>query len=486
MEFTTEFSKRTLSGYAGFLAQLGIMTDKDGLTYVKEGDAWLPMTMRKRRLVLPTQDILRDPNWAAVIPFHPFSEHLNKGKSPVLESTNRIVNLRLNQTLCELLMTMVTFAIDTAKHPDASAEQKSYLRLIPDVNKKTVTDFKKFLSEHVDGGPEKSLITIYLKRGGELAGKTFSRMAVVSSPARKAFGTAEPIIFDYKFSSKRNRDYLLILLDYLLPKLATDVGYSVGTTAPVAPWFISMATAYVDIMTDLNRQLAVFADINPELAHLAADMGWTDILDNAAEVSSEIRALPDNTGADEEGDVRVQADITERERQREERREARQVTKSSRNQYAERAREDEPRDARRADDIDDAPRKEVPRWKQVVDRDRDDRYDRYDDRRRDSRRDDRYDDRRDSRDWRDRHDDRRGDDRYRDRDDRYRDDRRYRDDDRYSRRDERYDDRRRDERDDRGRDRYRDRDDRDRNGPTTASGIPLDPGTPLRRDRYRY
>ena len=481
MEFTTEFSKRTLSGYAGFLAQLGIMTDKDGLTYVKEGDAWLPMTMRKRRLVLPTQDILRDPNWEAVIPFHPFSEHLNKGKSPVLESTNRIVNLRLNQTLCELLMTMVTFAVNTDAHADASAELKSYLRLIPDVNKKTVADFKKFLGEHVDGGPEKSLITIYLKRGGELAGKTFSRMAVVSSPARKAFGTVEPIIFDYKFSSKRNRDYLLILLDYLLPKLATDIGYSVGTTAPVAPWFISMATAYVDIMTDLNRQLAVFSDVNADLGNLAADMTWTDILDNAADVSSEIRALPENTGADEDGDVRVQADITERERQREERREQRQVTKSSRNQYAERGREDDRRDA----DIDDAPRKAVPRWKQIADRD-DDRYDRYDDRRRDSRRDDRddrYDDRRDSRDWRDRHDDRRGDDRYRDRDDRYRDDRRGRDDDRYERRSDRgrdrYDDR------DYDRDRYRDRDDRDRNGPTTASGIPLDPGTPIRRDRYR-
>lgn len=477
MEFTTEFAKRTLTGYAGFLAQLGIKTDKDGLTYVNEAGAWIPMTMRKRRLVLPTNDILRDPNWEAIIPFHPFSEHLNKGKSAVLESTNRIVNLRLNQVLCELLMTMVTFAVNTDAHATASADQKSFLRLIPDVNKKTVTDFKKFLSEHIDGGPEKSLITIYLKRGGELAGKSFSRMAVVSSPARAAIGTAEPIIFDYKFSSKRNRDYLLALLEYVLPKLSTEVGYSVGTTAPVAPWFISMATAYVDIMEDLNRQLNVFVDVNPDLAALIADMTWTDILDNAAEVSSEIRALPDNAGSDEDGDVRVQADITERERQREERREARVVTKSSRNQYVERgARDDDRREER-----EDRPRKEEPRWRKVADRDDRD-YGRRDSR--DRYRDERRDDRRDDRDWRDRHDDRDDRDRDRYRDDRDYDRRRDRDDrDRY--RDDRRDDRRRDDRDyDDRRDSRRDS--RDYDGPTTASGIPLDPGTPVRRDRRRY
>lgn len=481
MEFTTEFAKRTNKGYAGFLASLGIYADANGLTYVIEGGSELPMTMRKRRLVLPTETILRDPDWTQMIPFHPFSEHLNKGKSAVLESTTRLVNLRLNRILAELLLTMVTFAVDTDRHPTASAESKEFLRLIPDVNKKTVADFKKFLGAHMDGSAEKSLISIYLKQGGELAGVKYSRTAIVTSPAAKYIGAAEPVIFDYKFSTKRNRDYLITLLNHLLPKLETSLGYSVGCSSPVAPYFISLATAYAEIMYDLNRQIAVFADVNPDLADYAMDLAWIDIINNANEVSSEIRALQDNTGTDTEGDVRVQADITAREREREERRERREEAKGKGNKYLDRR--DERRDDREPrrderDDIDDRPA--VPRWKQVVDR-------------RDDRRDDRGRGRDRSREWRDRdrddrdYDDRRyrDDDRYRGRDrdrydrddrrddrdyDRRYDDRRYRGDDRYDdRRDDRYDDRR----DDR---RYRD-DDRY----TTRSGIPRDVGVPIRR-----
>lgn len=469
MEFTTEFAKRTNKGYAGFLASLGIFADANGLTYVIEGGSELPMTMRKRRLVLPTETILRDPDWTQMIPFHPFSEHLNKGKSVVLESTTRLVNLRLNRILAELLLTMVTFSVDTDRHPTASAESKEFLRLIPDVNKKTVADFKKFLSAHMDGSAEKSLISIYLKQGGELAGVKYSRTAIVTSPAAKYVGAAEPVIFDYKFATKRNRDYLITLLNHLLPKLETSLGYSVGCSSPVAPYFISLATAYAEIMYDLNRNIAIFADVNPDLADYAMDLEWIDIINNANEVSSEIRALQDNTGTDTEGDVRVQADITAREREREERRERREEAKGKGNKYLDRRdeRREEPRRDDPRDDIEDSP--SVPRWKQVVDRREDRDYGR--DRDRDDRRDR-------SREWRDRdrdrrYDDRRREERYRD-DDRY-DDRRRDDRDRYDdrRRDDRdrYDDRRRDDRyDDRRDDRY-----------TTRSGIPREVGIPIRR-----
>lgn len=466
MEFTTEFKKTVLTGYAKFLANLGIMTDANGVTYVQEGGTWLPMTMSQRRLVLPTEDWLRDPNWDATIPFHPFSEHLQKGKSVVLEKTTRAVNLRLNQIISQLMLTKIKFAADTESHAAASAEQKEFLRLLPDINAKTTfNDFKKFIMGHVDGSAEKSFISIYLKRGGELAGTAYSRTAIVTSPARKAAGSAEPVIFDYKFSSKRNRDYLLILLDEILPKLQTDVGYSVGSNAPIAPYFVTLATAYQDIMTDLNRQLEIFKDINPDLGALIADMSWMEIVDNSKDALSQIRALRDNTGSDEDGDVRIQSDITSREREREAARDKREASKSSRNQYAERAeasretdRYESRRDREERDRRDEREREEPTGWRRVAERKEDDRYDR--ERGRGSRRDrDSY---RDYRDERDRRDDYRSRDRYDDRDR----DRDYRDRDR---RDDRYG---RDDRDDR----------RDRN--TTASGIPRDVGTPIGRRRY--
>lgn len=461
MEFTTEFKKSVLTGYAKFLANLGIMTDADGLTYVLEGGTWLPMTMAKRRLVLPTEDWLRDPNWETTIPFHPFSEHLQKGKSIVLEKTTRALNLRLNQIISQLMLTKIKFAADTESHASASAAQKEFLRLLPDINAKTTfNDFKKFIMGHVDGSAEKSFISIYLKRGGELAGNTYSRTAIVTSPARKAAGSAEPVIFDYKFSSKRNRDYLLILLDEILPKLQTDIGYSVGSNAPIAPYFVTLATAYQDIMTDLNRQLEVFKDINPDLAPLIADMSWMEIVENSKDALSQIRALRDNTGSDEDGDVRIQSDITSREREREAARDKREASKSSRNQYAERSestRKEERYESRHERDErgrrDERERDEPTGWRRVAERREDDRYDR--ERGRSGRRDrDSY---RDYRDERDRRDDYRSRDRDRDYDDRDRG----RDRDDY-------------------RDRGRDRDDRN----LTASGIPRDVGTPLGRRRY--
>lgn len=482
MQFTNEFKKPLLSGYSKLLGTLGIMTDADGLTYVEEGGTWLPMTMDKRRLVLPTNEWLRDPNWEATIPFHPFSEHVLKGKkSLVLEKTCRIVNLRLNRIIGELLMTLAAFAVDTAAQTAAGAEQKSYLRLIPDVNAKTFTDFKKFIAGHVDGSAEKSFISIYLKRGGTILNEKYNNTAVVTSPARKALGAAEPIIFDYKFSSKRNRDYLLVLLDYLLPKLTTDVGYTVGSNAPIAPYFVTLCTSYSDIMDDLNRQLVIFSEINPDLASLVADMSWLSIIDDSADALKQIHALADNQGENEEGDVRIQSAITAKEREREAAREQRTTSKSGRNQYLERpaAKADDRYEPRRRDERDDLIADEpVTGWRKVAERRDDDRY--YDDRGRGrDDRDDRYRDRDrdyDRRDSRDRYEPRgRGrDDRDYDRD-RGRDSR-----DRYERddRDRGYDRDRRDTRDTR----Y-ERDDR-RGGPTTASGIPLDVGTPTRGRRY--
>lgn len=477
MEFTTEFSKRTNKGYAGFLASLGIYTDADGLTYVIEAGSELPMTMRKRRLVLPTEVILRDPDWSQMIAFHPFSEHLNKGKSPVLESTTRLVNLRVNRILAEMLMTMVTFAVDSDRHASASAEAKAFLSRVPDINKKTVADFKKFLGSHIDGSAEKSLLSIYLKQGGELLGVKYTRTAIVTSPVAKYQAEAKPIIFDYTFSSKRNRDYLITMLNYLLPKLSTSLGYSVGTNSPVAPYFVSLATAYAEIMNDLNVHIAALADVNPDLADYAMDLEWLDIITNAPDVATEIRALQDNTGTDTEGDVTKQANIVAQEREREERRERRTEAKKAGNKYADRR---DSRDERR-DDRDDGAIDEVPRWKRVAEGRDDRRGSRDRDRRRDWRDSDRdRDDRRDSRDSR-------RDDRYRDdRDDRYRDDDRRRDD-----RDRYYDDR---DRDYRERDRYDDYDRRDRyrddrrdsdrgDRYTTRSGIPRDVGIPLGRRR---
>lgn len=449
MEFTTEFGKRILNDYASFLNAVQMPVDSAGLTYVEEAGAMLPMTIKSRRLVLPTNDWLRDPNWEQTIPFHPFSEHLSKGKSIVLERTVRITVASINRMLSELLMTMAVFSVDSDRHAEASANAKGYLRLIPEVNKKFVTDVRSFLQKHVDDTAERSLLSLFLKRGESLRGTKYDRVAIVASPAFKAISSEEAEVFGYKFSSKKNREYLQTLMLHLLPGIDTADTYSVGTNSPVAPYFISLLTAFRGIREALWPHLEAMAEVNPDLNKYLTDNTWVDMLENAAEVSKEIHALRDNTGEDEMGDVRVQSTIVSKEREREEARERREKARSGRNVYADRlaASRDERRDDRHDDRRDDRDDREEERggWRRLSRR----RDDRYDDRR-DRYEDDRYDDRR------------RGRDRYDDRDDR----------DRY---DDRYDDRRRS----RGRDRY-DEDDRDG---YTPSGIPLDAGRP-RRGRY--
>jgi hypothetical protein len=67
----------------------------------------------------------------------------------------------------------------------------------------------------------------------------YDRVAIVASPAYRALTSEDAEVFGYKFSSKKNREYLHTLMLHLLPGLDTADSYSVGTNSPVAPYFIS-------------------------------------------------------------------------------------------------------------------------------------------------------------------------------------------------------------------------------------------------------
>ena len=85
--------------YRQILKALHITAGPEGLLSYEAIDSVEPIIIKddgkNKRLVLPTRDVLDNCDWDNYIAFHPLSEHLNRGVSPVMNTLVKTATLRL-------------------------------------------------------------------------------------------------------------------------------------------------------------------------------------------------------------------------------------------------------------------------------------------------------------------------------------------------------------------------------------------------------
>ena len=223
--------------YKAILVSMGCVIEDEMVSF-SAPDGNIPITIDNKRLVIPTTDVLRASRWNEWIAFHPICESVVRGESPVLKRTRVIANLRLNTVLTILLQELLGIAADVSRHSQLSPGQLAMLSEIPDASQKTVDALDKVL-DAVSSEGSKTLVSIYLKRGGVIDKQKYRRSAIVTFPILEELESETSEVYGVKMS-KKDKATLRALFNWIIPKAAvgeTSMEYSYGSSSDVAPYF---------------------------------------------------------------------------------------------------------------------------------------------------------------------------------------------------------------------------------------------------------
>jgi hypothetical protein len=408
--------------------------DNDGWVIIAPGGE-IPLTIKGKQVVTPTQAILKESDWDKYQPFHPLCENIRRKKSPVLEKVQAYVTNRIKTVMVEIISKLTELSLDVDAHDKLTADQREYLTIFEKANDKTMKNFAGLFSKILGSSPgEAELVAAFVRRGGTWHGEEYARLTTISFPImQEEFGETGKV-FGHSITA-RDKDILFKVLRHILPKIDDPEAYCYGTRSEIAPMFHSLMMAFHSVAVDLNRVTKLLGGYDKEfMGRNLIVTSWSAQMPNLFEYKDVIPVLTGNDGEPNQEDVdkeRRNQEQRDSRKQRDDRAAGRRTAsttsdRSGGNPFIRGRRNRDDEDDRRGRDRDRGGRRDrddrgrdrgsnpfLDGGRSARGRDRDDDYDDdYDDRRDRRRGRDRYDDEDDR-------DDRRSSRRYsRDRDDR--------------------------------------------------------------------
>lgn len=445
--------------YENFLPVLGLDIGDDdfirAFSLDTEGEK-IPVTMLVNNMpvIFPTDGVLREGKWSDRVGFHPLSESITRGVSPVLISSAAALRYKIFQSIFHIGTSLIRVTKDsrdgTVKNMPANLVE-ALGGLPKTVDAKTLAFFAKVFA--ADNDKDQSTVKICIKRNGTILGQDYKRITSIYFPIYdqlvEAIEKKESEFWGVTASRKSDLNVLKEVLEIILPDIDDVNRYCAGSMVTVAPYLDSFIRAAAKVQASLNNAMDLLGTYIPSNIRAAfhASVDWIEELADPRDLRNIIPPLKFNEGEITEEEQRERETNNEvvRPKRKENSTEIPDFGTKLNNRTARASEVQAPRQntgGRRYLDnsLTDEERNDPVRAERRHSSDRDDEY--YDRNRRDSR--DYRDRGRRDRDERDRRD-------YRDRD--YRDrDRDYRDRDRRDSRDRDYRDRGRrdDRRDDRG------------------------------------
>lgn len=293
--------------YTGILKSLGFTVTPVGDVLVEDK----PIMFEHRKVVIPTDDKLREGNWSENIPFHPLSENEYRGESPVIKFLRGSIQYRVLEMLSFMIGKLASIAADTGSHRTLKADLKKFLQIVPDADEAFLRSVEKILGKvQLEGN--NMLYHVYLKRGGTIKDEKYSRAAIVTFPFMqqlKETGT----VFGVKLR-KKDIPTFESLINYILfgTNAADPESYSYGSHDLYAPYFDALVGAYHRIASRLKELAYKFRSRitdEEELAMMQPDMEWYDMMNQLSVLRNIIPPLKDAEGAPVAGQEDAEVEV---------------------------------------------------------------------------------------------------------------------------------------------------------------------------------
>lgn len=423
--------------YESFMPTLGLDIGNDdfirAFTLDAEGEKIPhPILVNNLGLIFPTDGVLREGKWEDRVGFHPLSESITRGVSPVLIACQSALRYKIYQAIFHIGSNLIRVTKESHEGSikNMPARLVEALGSLPKtVDAKSLTFFAKVFA--ADNDKDQAVVKICIKRNGVILGQDYKRITSIYFPIYdqllKAIEKKENEFWGVTAARKSDLVLLKEVLEIILPDIDDENRYCAGTMVNVAPYLDAFIRSGAKVQDSLNNAMDLLNNYIPSNVRAAfhASTDWVEELEDNKGMRNIIPALRFNEGeiSEEEDKERkegietvrpsrndkgldipdFQAKASDRTRRASEIKAPQQQQGGRRyvdNSLTKEERIDpvraEKRHSSRYDDEDDYYRNDNRRDSRDS-RDRDRSRDRRDDNRRDSRRDRDYDDRDDRR-----------------------------------------------------------------------------------------
>lgn len=292
-----------LQFYEALLMTAGMSVSKDGNVNIILANRKDPMTIGGKRLVIPTEEQLKTPDFSNRVVFHPMAENILAGESQAFAKFRSAMVRRINLVVGTQLNQLMLLAASPAEHKKLTPDQSAYLVALKDADEKCVQTLKKILLQIPYDDNNNSLVSIYIKRNGMYQGHKTPRVAIVTFPFYKKLIEAENSRELYGVKLRvRDWECIKALLEYIIPQIADPKEeYNAGSDSKIAPYTIAFMMAVNRIITVLNETTDLYFSEDEEVySQLHFRNDWLSLIEDPGPLTKQIRLIPNQDSLEEE------------------------------------------------------------------------------------------------------------------------------------------------------------------------------------------
>lgn len=285
--------------YRLILANAGMVADEEG--FVSMADQNEPVLLAGKRLVLPLRNQLAQPNLGNRVVFHPLHESLIRGETDVMTRTRELINARLNISFSYIALCLLTLATSPAQHVNLTPDQTLFMDNLKEIDEDIVDAYTKILEAMSLSQDGKCFMRFFIKRGGEINGRTVQRLAVVSFPFYEELvkrpATGQPNLIYGVRVKKAHRECLIKLVEYMVPNINIAGHYNRGSDSTVAPTLDAVMQATRSLGGLVNEMTELFGEsVIPDRNSMQYPMDWVPTFQNLSAIQAKINLIPAQPG----------------------------------------------------------------------------------------------------------------------------------------------------------------------------------------------
>lgn len=286
---------KMLDFYRAVLKTACLVTDDQDRVSIAIDDLDAPLTIKGKRMVLPTREYMRQEDKSGIVLFHPLQEVITQNESEVMARYRLCANTWINHLVGKVMFNLIKLSASPAQHNRLRPDQLDLMRIFKDADKGMFDNFVKLTKAMPAGSIDKSFVNIYLKPKARKGDVIHRRGAIVSFPLyeelkqnpTKPYGVA---------LRKKDAPAISALIDYIFPDGISTEAYNQFSTSDSVPTLEVMLKCLRGLAESINAVIADFKEIVPELDGLILECEWETVLDDLHQFDAEVRLTPMQPG----------------------------------------------------------------------------------------------------------------------------------------------------------------------------------------------
>lgn len=282
--------------YNQILACGSLTSDVEGRISATIAGARRVFTIKGKNMVLPTRELMKNPDKEGLVFFHPLNESLLRGETPEMEAFRKAINITLNMRLNTLLGELIELASSPARHSKLTVEHLDLIMVLKDADEKTFAAYEALSKAMPPGDNAKCIAHIYLKKNAVID-RSYRRGAIVTFPLYEELCGDTSSAFGVKLRKKDLAAFKL-LLEKIFPDIGTKNSYSRGGQSDLAPSLDALLKAVAVLGGQVNSVVEVYEDVIEGFGELRYTDDWVEAASNLEAFTNEARMIPTQLSAD--------------------------------------------------------------------------------------------------------------------------------------------------------------------------------------------